>query len=84
MCAVAAQPGHTKDLQSGQLEQYVLLILQESFLTRMAMMTAKESTKKVVLLRNVVKVEDVEDPIAVGECIPALSINFVTELIIYT
>lgn len=33
----------------------------------------KSNKKSNVLLRNVVKVEDVEDPIAVGECLRCLT-----------
>lgn len=69
VCAVAAQPGHTKDLQSIQLERGVKIVDspgvvfdeddEDNF--------GKGKQKSSVLLRNVVKVEDVDDPIAVVE-----------------
>lgn len=67
---MAAQPGHTKDLQSVQLERGMRVIdspgvvFDEDFYD-----DGKGSKKSSVLLRNVVKVEDVEDPIAVGQYI---------------
>ncbi|KAG6878597.1 hypothetical protein C0993_003052 [Termitomyces sp. T159_Od127] len=67
VCAVAAQAGHTKDLQSVQLERGMRIIdspgvvFDDDYFD-----DGKGQTKSNVLLRNVVKVEDVEDPIAVG------------------
>ena len=85
MCAVAAQPGHTKDLQSVQLERGIRIIDSPGVVFDEDDYDDGKGVNKKgsVLLRNVVKVEDVEDPIAVGERIPDSSINFVTVLIIY-
>ena len=85
MCAVAAQPGHTKDLQSVQLERGIRIIDSPGVVFDEDDYDDGKGVNKKgsVLLRNVVKVEDVEDPIAVGEHIPDSSINFVTVLIIY-
>ncbi|KAG6903438.1 hypothetical protein C0995_005461 [Termitomyces sp. Mi166 len=68
VCAVAAQAGHTKDLQSVQLERGMRIIdspgvvFDDDYFD-----DGKGQTKSNVLLRNVVKAEDVEDPIAVVE-----------------
>lgn len=69
MCAVAAQPGHTKDLQSVQLERGMRIIDSPGVVFDEDDYDNGKGTSKKgsVLLRNVVKVEDVEDPIAVGE-----------------
>jgi nuclear GTP-binding protein len=67
VCAVAAQPGHTKELQSIQLERGLRIvdfpgvILEDDD----SIQGRKESS---MLLRNVVKPEDVDDPISVGGC----------------
>ena len=67
VCAVAAQAGHTKDLQSVQLERGMRVIDSPGVVfDDDDYDTGKGSKKGSVLLRNVVKVEDVEDPIAVG------------------
>ena len=66
--AVAAQPGHAN-------VECVSLTLRESFLTRMTD-DGKGSKKGSVLLHNVVKVEDVEDPKAVGVFILNRCFNF--------
>ena len=67
MCAVAAQPGHTKELQSIQLERGVRVVDSPGviFDDDDHIQGQKESS---VLLRNVVKPEDVDDPISVGGC----------------
>jgi nuclear GTP-binding protein len=67
VCAVAAQPGHTKKLQSVQLERGLRIIDSPGviFEDDDTIQGQKESS---VLLRNVVKPEDVEDPISVGAC----------------
>ena len=67
VCAVAAQPGHTKDLQSIQLERGLRIVDSPGviFESDDSIQGQKESS---VLLRNVVKPEDVDDPISVGEC----------------
>ena len=69
MCAVAAQPGHTKELQSIQLERGVRVVDSPGviFDDDDHIQGQKESS---VLLRNVVKPEDVDDPISVGGCAP--------------
>jgi hypothetical protein len=67
VCAVAAQPGHTKDLQSIQLERGLRIVDSRGviFDDDDSIQGQKESS---VLLRNVVKPEDVDDPISVGAC----------------
>ncbi|KAF9484542.1 hypothetical protein BDN70DRAFT_903568 [Pholiota conissans] len=68
VCAVAAQPGHTKDLQSVQLERGMRIIDSPGVVFDDDDYDDGKGNKKgSVLLRNVVKVEDVEDPIAVVE-----------------
>lgn len=69
VCAVAAQPGHTKDLQSIQLERGLRIVDSPGviFDDDDRIQGQKESS---VLLRNVVKPEDVDDPISVGGCTP--------------
>jgi nuclear GTP-binding protein len=66
-CAVAAQPGHTKELQSVQLERGLRIVDSPGviFEDDDSIQGQKESS---VLLRNVVKPEDVDDPISVGGC----------------
>lgn len=64
VCAVAAQPGHTKDLQSVQLERGVKIVDSPGVVFDE---DDSQEKKNSVLLRNVVKVEDVDDPIAVGQ-----------------
>lgn len=61
VCAVAAQPGHTKDLQSVQLERGMRIVDSPG-----VVFDDEEEKAGNILLRNVVKVEDVDDPIAVG------------------
>ncbi|KAI0344187.1 P-loop containing nucleoside triphosphate hydrolase protein [Trametopsis cervina] len=71
VCAVAAQPGHTKELQTIQLERGLKIVDSpgvvfddaESIVDSAGRARAKGS----VLLRNVIKVEDIEDPIALVE-----------------
>ena len=69
VCAVGALPGHTKELQSVQLERGMRVIDSPGviFDDDEEASDLKGQKKGSVLLRNVVKVEDVEDPIAVGE-----------------
>ncbi|KAL0947929.1 hypothetical protein HGRIS_010560 [Hohenbuehelia grisea] len=69
VCAVAAQAGHTKDLQSVQLERGMRIIDSPGviFDDDDAAVDGKSQKKGNVLLRNVVKVEDVDDPIVVVE-----------------
>jgi hypothetical protein len=65
---VAAQPGHTKELQSVQLERGLRIVDSPGviFDDDESIQGQKESS---VLLRNVVRPEDVDDPISVGWCI---------------
>lgn len=67
VCAVAAQPGHTKDLQSVQLERGMKIVDSPGVVFDDDEEEVKGQKKGSVLLRNVVKVEDVDDPIAVVE-----------------
>ncbi|GLB42893.1 putative 50S ribosome-binding GTPase [Lyophyllum shimeji] len=68
VCAVAAQPGHTKELQSVQLERGMRVVDSPGVVfDDDDFDDGKGQKKSSVLLRNVVKVEDVEDPIAVVE-----------------
>ncbi|KAF8642087.1 hypothetical protein AX16_009703 [Volvariella volvacea WC 439] len=69
VCAVAANPGHTKELQSVQLERGMRILDSPGvvFDDDYVNLSGKSIKKGSVLLRNVVKVEDVEDPIAVVE-----------------
>ncbi|KAF6762499.1 hypothetical protein DFP72DRAFT_1164431 [Ephemerocybe angulata] len=68
VCAVAAAAGHTKDLQSIQLERGMRVIDSPGVVfDDDDYDDGKGSKKGSVLLRNVVKVEDVEDPTAVVE-----------------
>ncbi|XP_006456475.1 hypothetical protein AGABI2DRAFT_188406 [Agaricus bisporus var. bisporus H97] len=68
VCAVAAQPGHTRELQSIQLERGLRIIDSPGVVFDDDNYDdGKGSKKGSVLLRNVLKVEDVEDPIAVVE-----------------
>ena len=66
MCSVAAQPGHTKELQSVQLERGIRIVDSPGVVFDDDG-DEKDGSKGNILLRNVVKVEDVDDPIAVGE-----------------
>ncbi|KAG1903487.1 P-loop containing nucleoside triphosphate hydrolase protein [Suillus fuscotomentosus] len=65
-CAVAAQPGHTKDLQSVQLERGIKIVDSPGVVFDEDE-SGDCSQKGSILLRNVLKVEDIEDPIAVVE-----------------
>ncbi|KAF5383451.1 hypothetical protein D9757_006156 [Collybiopsis confluens] len=67
VCAVAAQPGHTKDLQSVQLERGMKIVDSPGVVFDEDDEDFKGQKKGSILLRNVVKVEDVDDPIAVVE-----------------
>jgi hypothetical protein len=80
VCAVAAQPGHTKDLQSVQLERGIRIVDSPGVVFDDDIDEKGTSAKGSVLLRNVVRVEDVEDPIAVGKS-PDGSQNDVLSLI---
>lgn len=62
---MAAEAGWTRELQSVQLERGVR-ILDSPGVVFDDDDTASEQARVGVLLRNVFKVEDVEDPLAVG------------------
>ena len=62
MCAVAAEAGHTKEMQSVQVEGGIRVLDSPG-----VVFDDEEAEKNNILLRNVVKVEDISDPIAVGE-----------------
>ncbi|KZV75020.1 P-loop containing nucleoside triphosphate hydrolase protein [Peniophora sp. CONT] len=65
VCPVAAQPGHTKELQTVQLERGLKIVDSPGVIFDEDSQDASQQIG--VLLRNVVKVEDVEDPISVVE-----------------
>ncbi|KAI0067448.1 P-loop containing nucleoside triphosphate hydrolase protein [Artomyces pyxidatus] len=67
VCPVASQPGHTKDLQAVQLERGLRIVDSPGVIFD----DADSPTASSVLLRNVVKVEDIDDPITVVEQILA-------------
>ncbi|KAI0820870.1 P-loop containing nucleoside triphosphate hydrolase protein [Trametes gibbosa] len=67
-CAVAAQPGHTKELQTVQLERGLRVIDSPGVVfDDDDFDDGKSSRKNNILLRNVVKVEDINDPIVIVE-----------------
>ncbi|KAL4076583.1 P-loop containing nucleoside triphosphate hydrolase protein [Scleroderma yunnanense] len=69
VCAVAAQAGHTKELQTVQLERGIKIIdspgvvFDDDYLEH----SSGQRQKGSILLRNVIKAEDVEDPIVIVE-----------------
>ncbi|KAF9650422.1 P-loop containing nucleoside triphosphate hydrolase protein [Thelephora ganbajun] len=69
VCSVAAQPGHTKGLQTIQLERGIKIVDSPGvvFDDDDFDYGGKSKKKDTVLLRNAIKVEDVEDPIALVE-----------------
>ena len=66
---MAAQPGHTKDLQTIQLERGIKIVDSPGvvFDDDDFDYGGKSKKKDTVLLRNAIRVEDVEDPIALVE-----------------
>ena len=71
MCSVAAQPGHTKELQTIQLERGLKIVDSPGVVFDDADDSVDSAgraraAKGSLLLRNVVKVEDIEDPIEIG------------------
>jgi len=67
VCGVAAQAGHTKDVQSIQLEKELRILDSPGIVFDDDDFDGGKGSKKGnILLRNVVKVEDIEDPLAVG------------------
>jgi ribosome biogenesis GTPase A len=67
VCGVAAQAGFTKEVQSIQLERGMRIIDSPGVVFDDDDEEVKGQKKGSVLLRNVVRVEDVDDPIAVGK-----------------
>ncbi|KAG6336431.1 hypothetical protein ID866_2674, partial [Astraeus odoratus] len=71
VCAVAARAGHTKELQTVQLERGIKIIDSPGVVFDEENDDQGTSSGRLqkgsVLLRNVIKVEDVQDPIAVVE-----------------
>lgn len=64
---MAAQAGHTKDVQSIQLEKELRILDSPGIVFDDDDFDGGKGSKKGnILLRNVVKVEDIEDPLAVG------------------
>ena len=64
---MAATPGHTKELQTVQLERGLRIIDSPGVVfDDDDFDDGKTGKKGNVLLRNVVKVEDIEDPVGVG------------------
>lgn len=61
MCAVAAEAGFTKEMQSVQVERGVRVLDSPG-----VVFDDDDQASNNILLRNVVKVEDIADPIAVG------------------
>ena len=66
---MAAQPGHTKDLQTIQLERGIKIVDSPGVVFDDDDFDngGKSKKKETVLLRNAVKVEDIDDPIALVE-----------------
>lgn len=62
VCAVAAEAGHTKEMQSVQIERGVRVLDSPG-----VVFDDDDQEASNILLRNVVRVEDIPDPIAVGE-----------------
>lgn len=69
VCPVAAQPGHTKDLQTIQLERGIKIVDSPGVVFDDDDFDnyGKSKKKDTVLLRNAIKVEDVEDPLVLVE-----------------
>lgn len=64
---MAAQAGHTKDVQSIQLEKDLRILDTPGIVFDDDNFDKGKGIQKGnILLRNVVKVEDIEDPLAVG------------------
>ncbi|KAK1223667.1 nuclear GTP-binding protein nug1 [Marasmius sp. AFHP31] len=66
-CGVAAQAGFTREVQSVQLERGMRIVDSPGVVFDDDDEEVKGQKKGSVLLRNVVRVEDVDDPIAVVE-----------------
>ena len=64
---MAAQAGHTKDVQSIQLAKDLRILDTPGIVFHNDDLGKGKGNKKGnIFLRNVVKVEDIEDPLAVG------------------
>ena len=63
VCAVAAEAGHTKEMQSVQVERGVRVLDSPG-----VVFDDDDQESSNILLRNVLKVEDIMDPIEVGMC----------------
>ena len=63
VCAVAAEAGHTKEMQAIQVERGIRVLDSPG-----VVFDDDDQEASNVLLRNVIKVEDIQDPIAVGTC----------------
>jgi hypothetical protein len=67
VCGVAAQPGHTKELQTVRLERSIRIIDSPGVVfDDDDHDDGAGSSRGNVLLRNVMKVEGIDDPISVG------------------
>jgi len=67
VCGVAAQAGHTKDVQSIQLAKDLRILDTPGIVFHDDDFDKGKGNKKGnIFLRNVVKVEDIEDPLTVG------------------
>ncbi|THH31687.1 hypothetical protein EUX98_g2494 [Antrodiella citrinella] len=67
VCAVAAQPGHTTTLQTVHLERGVRIVDSPGVIFDDNDDDKDTGVQSSIKLRNVMKVEDVDDPIAVVE-----------------
>ena len=68
---MASQPGHTKEVQTIQLERGLKIIDSPGVVfddadTSTDSAGRARAAKLSVFLRNVVKVEDIEDPVEIG------------------
>ena len=63
-------PGHTKELQSVQVERGIRIVDSPG-----VVFDDDEQASGNLLLRNVVKVEDIDDPIAVGATLSSFCLN---------
>lgn len=74
---MASQPGHTKDLQHVQLERGLRIVDSPGVIFDDDVDDGKGNSKGSVLLRNVIRVEDIQDPVEVGKptSIPSSSVH---------
>lgn len=76
VCAVASTPGHTKSLQTIALERGLKIVDSPGVVFDDADDLVDSAGRprpkgNGVLLRNVVRIEDLPDPIALGSCTPS-------------